>query len=93
MDAHHYFATLARYNVWATRRLVDQRVGELSDEDDRCDCGLSFGSVHGTLNPLLVTGHRLQWLRFAEGISPKARLDRACPELDMVCMLQEEPKR
>lgn len=74
MNPHKYFATLARYNVWATRRLFDA-MGPLSDEDYRRDMGLFFKSMHGTLNHLLVGEHMLWYRRFAEGLSPKLALD------------------
>ena len=70
MDAHHHFATLARYNAWATQRLLDA-VAALDDGDYRRDAGLFFKSIHGTLNHLLVGEHHVWFVRFAEGISPK----------------------
>jgi len=48
-----YFATLARYNAWATRKLFEH-IGALPEADYRRDAGLFFKSVHGTLNHLLV---------------------------------------
>jgi uncharacterized damage-inducible protein DinB len=74
MNPHQHFATLARYNVWATRRLLEA-IAPLSDEDYRRDVGLFFKSIHGTLNHLLVGEHMLWYRRFAEGISPKLALD------------------
>ncbi|MDE1947121.1 MAG: GNAT family N-acetyltransferase [Burkholderiales bacterium] len=65
---------LARYNLWATRRLYEQ-VDDLSEADYRRAAGLFFGSVHGTLNHLLVGEHLLWRVRFAEGHSPKLALD------------------
>lgn len=44
---------MARFNGWANRRL-DASVGELSEEAYRQDVGLFFGSIHRTLNHLLV---------------------------------------
>jgi len=72
MKAH--LLTLARYNLWATRRLFES-VDTLADADYRRDVGLFFGSVHGTLNHLLVGEHRLWFPRFAEGLSPRVQLD------------------
>jgi uncharacterized damage-inducible protein DinB len=69
-----YFSTLARYNVWATRKLFEH-VDALGDDDYRRDAGLFFGSVHGTLNHLLVAEHLLWFPRFADGISNKRALD------------------
>jgi uncharacterized damage-inducible protein DinB len=74
MNPHQHFATLARYNVWATRRLLEA-IEPVSDEDYRRDVGLFFKSIHGTLNHLLVGEHMLWYRRFAEGISPKLALD------------------
>lgn len=70
----HYFITMARYNVWATRRLFTH-VDALSDDEYRRDCGLFFKSVHRTLNHLLVAEHLIWFMRFAEGISPRRTLD------------------
>jgi uncharacterized damage-inducible protein DinB len=69
-----HFLMLARYNVWATRKLC-AHVDALSEADYRRDAGLFFRSVHGTLNHLLVGEHQLWFRRFAEGVSPQLRLD------------------
>jgi uncharacterized damage-inducible protein DinB len=69
-----YFATLARYNLWATRALYEH-VDALSEADYRRDAGLFFKSVHGTLNHLLVGEHLLWWPRFSQGGSPTMALD------------------
>ena len=74
MDAVAHFTQLARYNVWATARVLDA-VRVLPDGDYRRDVGLFFKSIHGTLNHLLVGEHHLWFVRFAEGISPKVALD------------------
>jgi len=66
--------TLARYNLWATRRLCAQ-VDALPEADYRRDVGLFFRSVHGTLNHLLVAEHQLWRARFTEGVTPLVRLD------------------
>jgi uncharacterized damage-inducible protein DinB len=68
-----YFAVLARYHAWATRRLHEQ-VDALSDAEYRRDVGLFFRSVHGTLNHLLVADS-LWYGRFAEGRSMPLALD------------------
>ena len=74
MNPRTHFATLARYNAWATRRLLDG-VAALGEDDYRRDVGLFFRSIHGTLNHLLVAEHWLWLRRFAEGVSPKLALD------------------
>ncbi len=66
--------TMARYNLWATKKLYRQ-LDTLPEEDYRRDLGLYFKSVHGTLNHLLVGEHELWMRRFAEGVSPASRLD------------------
>lgn len=67
------FEMLAGYSEWANRRLYDA-AASLDDADFRADYGAFFGSVHGTLNHLLV-GDRVWMHRFTgEGPSP-ARLD------------------
>ena len=74
MQARPHFTLLARYGLWATRRLFEH-VDLLSDEEYRRDAGLFFKSVHGTLNHLLVAEHGLWQPRFAEGVSPSLKLD------------------
>jgi uncharacterized damage-inducible protein DinB len=70
----------ARYNAWANRRLYDA-AARLSDADYRAERGAFFGSVHGTLNHLLV-GDRI-WMRRFTGEGPAyTRLDEVpCGDL------------
>lgn len=74
MDAHTHFTQLARYNLWATKRLLEA-AAPLGEADYRRDVGLFFKSVHGTLNHLLVGEHLLWRRRFAHGESPSVALD------------------
>ena len=74
MNLLSHFCTLARYNAWATDRLLNA-VAPLDDAVYRQDVGLFFGNIHRTLNHLLVGEHHLWFVRFAEGISPKMALD------------------
>mgnify|MGYP006287609911 FL=1 len=74
MDAPSHFRMLARYNLWATNRLLES-VAPLHDDAYRRDMGLFFRSIHGTLNHLLVGEHLLWFRRFAEGVSPVLKLD------------------
>ena len=69
-----HLQTLARYNLWATKRLYAQ-LAVLPDGDYRRDVGLFFKSIHGTLNHLLVGEHLLWFARFAEGASRVTALD------------------
>ena len=55
---------MARFNRWVNARLYDS-VAKLSDEQYRKDVGLFFGSVHATLNHLLVGD--LIWTRRLRG--------------------------
>ncbi|MDR7152381.1 putative damage-inducible protein DinB [Hydrogenophaga palleronii] len=77
-----HFTQLARYNVWATERLL-QAIEPVSELDYRRDLRLFFKSIHGTLNHLLVGEHMLWQRRFARGESPMLALDmEAEPERD-----------
>lgn len=69
-----YFTELARYHAWATQRLVTEHLALLDDAQWFDNCGLFFGSVHGTVSHLLVTDE-IWWARFANGESPRIALD------------------
>jgi uncharacterized damage-inducible protein DinB len=62
-----HFDQLAQYNRWANRRLYDD-AASLPDEARKRPLGLFFGSVHGTLNHLLVTDQI--WMRRMTGEGP-----------------------
>ncbi len=64
MATQAYFKLLADYNAWANARLYDA-TAELSDADYRKDMGAFFGSLHRTLNHILV-GDRI-WFQRVEG--------------------------
>ena len=70
MNPIAYFSQLARYNVWATARLLDA-VAKLGDDPYRRDVGLFFKSIHGTLNHIIVGEHLIWFPRFAHGESPR----------------------
>jgi len=53
IDSLHDLQIMARYNRWANARLYDC-VAALSDDAYRNDGGAFFGSIHATLNHLLV---------------------------------------
>jgi uncharacterized damage-inducible protein DinB len=74
MDLRTYFTTLARYHLWATRKLFEH-VDALPEADYRHDGGLFFKSVHGTLNHLLVAEQAAWFPRVAEGVSNRVALD------------------
>ena len=75
MNIRDHFALLARYNLWATQRLLMGHVLSLPEADYRRDAGLFFKSVHGTLNHLRVAEQLLWFERFARGVSPKRALN------------------
>ncbi|TXH80844.1 MAG: damage-inducible protein DinB [Rhizobium sp.] len=66
-----HFRMLADYNRWANAELYDA-AAQLSDAELHDDRGAFFGSLHGTLNHLLVTD-RLWMHRFSgTGEAPAA---------------------
>lgn len=68
-----HFEMLAAYNTWVNERLYDA-VSRLPDAEYRRDRGAFFGSLHGTLNHLLL-GDIIWMHRFTgEGAEP-ANLD------------------
>lgn len=68
-----YFAMFAGYNRWANERLY-RAARSLLDADYRADRGAFFGSLHGTLNHLVVTDR--VWMRRFTGTGPvQTRLD------------------
>lgn len=62
-----YFATLARYNAWANRRLY-QACEALSTAEYLHERTSFFGSLHATLNHILVADHI--WIARIEGRTP-----------------------
>ncbi len=60
-----HFKTMAAYNRWANARLYDTCAG-LSDAERKRDRAAFFGSIHNTLNHILV-GDRV-WLGRIEGL-------------------------
>ena len=64
------FEMLAAYNAWVNERLYDASA-RIPDGEYRRDRGAFFGSLHGTLNHLLL-GDRIWMHRFTrEGEEPK----------------------
>ena len=64
---HRHFVMFAQYNAWANRRLY-AAAGRLSNADYRADRRAFFGSVHGTLNHLLLTDRI--WMQRFTGAGP-----------------------
>jgi uncharacterized damage-inducible protein DinB len=74
MEPLENYHALARYNAWFNERLYAACAG-LADEDRRRDLGAFFGSVHRTLNHLILCDHA--WLlRFAPGLDAAIPRDR-----------------
>ena len=67
------WAQYARYNRLANDALC-AACAELSEEEYRRDLGAFFGSIHGTLNHLLL-GDRIWMARFEGGTHPSTDLD------------------
>jgi len=63
-----HFDQLAAYNRWANRRMYDD-AATLSDSVRKQPAGLFFGSLHGTLNHLLVADYI--WMRRFTGEGPQ----------------------
>jgi len=60
MDALENYRTLARYNAWFNARLYAASA-QLTDEERRRELGAFFGSVHRTLNHLILCDHVWLW--------------------------------
>lgn len=73
MQLATYFGELARYHAWATHKLLAD-LAALDDDEWHRDLRLFFGSVHRTVNHLLVTD-TIWYARFAENTSPRIALD------------------
>jgi uncharacterized damage-inducible protein DinB len=70
MSMKAQFEMLAAYNAWVNERLYDA-AAKVGDAEYRADRGAFFGSLHGTLNHLLL-GDRIWMHRFTgEGEEPK----------------------
>jgi uncharacterized damage-inducible protein DinB len=82
----------ARYNEWANRRLYDA-AGKLPDADYRADGGAFFGSLHRTLNHLLVADRI--WMRRFTGEGPVyTKLDHLpCTDLETLRIERESEDR
>src|ERR1700761_9206637 len=63
-----HFDQLAAYNRWANKRLYTD-AASLPDDARKRPAGLFFGSVHGTLNHLLVADYI--WMRRFTGDGPQ----------------------
>ena len=71
LDSH--FRMLGSYNRLANGRLYEA-CSNLRVEERTKDRGAFFGSIHGTLNHILV-GDRIWMTRFEGGVAPSTNLD------------------
>ena len=64
--AKDQIALMARYHAWATVRLLDA-ITPVPEEEYRKPRGLFFGSIHGTLNHLLLADSGIWYPRLTGG--------------------------
>jgi len=84
-----HFSMFAQYNRWANERLYEAAAA-ISDADYRKDRGAFFGSVHGTLNHLVVAD-RIWMRRFTGEGSTHTRLDEiACDDLPALSIARRD---
>lgn len=84
MSLSAHIRRLSHYNAWANRHLLDacRRVAQDAQDAYYLDRGAFFGSLHGTLNHILVVD-RLWLARIADTDAGNVALDAiACPDLD-----------
>ncbi len=83
-----HFRMMARYNAWANARLC-RAAATLPEEDYRRDAGAYFGSLHGTLNHLLVADRI--WLHRLTGTGelPRALNATLCESLPELTAARE----
>jgi uncharacterized damage-inducible protein DinB len=77
MDLITQFGTMAQYNTWMNRSIYDS-CGALSDEERKRDLHAFFGSIHRTLNHLLLTD-RVQMGRFVGADRTRSLDERGHP--------------
>jgi uncharacterized damage-inducible protein DinB len=77
----------ARYNTWMNRRLY-AACGKLDDEERRRDRGAFFGSIHGTLNHLLLAD-RTWMARFTGDVDRFASRDAGGTPIAVRSLRQE----
>jgi len=77
MRVLEHYGVMARYNAWMNAKVYDA-AARLTDEARRRDVGAFFGSIHATLNHLLLTDRA--WLaRFTRDASFLVSLDGTTP--------------
>ncbi|MFW5926109.1 MAG: DinB family protein, partial [Myxococcota bacterium] len=61
MNPTDHYRALARYNTWMNQRIYGLCADRLDDAARKRDEGAFFGSIHGTLNHLLLADRA--WMR------------------------------
>lgn len=74
VSAKKQLVQMARYHAWATERLL-KSVAPIPDASYSRPCGLFFGSIHGTLNHLLLTDSEIWYPRFVGAPTTSLSLD------------------
>lgn len=74
VSAKKQLAQMARYHAWATERLL-MSIAPIPDELYSKPCGLFFGSIHGTLNHLLLADSEIWYPRFMAAPTTSLALD------------------
>lgn len=69
MPTKPIFEMLAAYNEWANARIYTA-ASELRDAEYRADYGAFFGSIHGTLNHMLIGDRIWMYVFTGEGAKP-----------------------
>lgn len=88
-----HFQMMARYNRLANERLY-AACGTLSDQERKRNRGAFFGSIHGTLNHIMV-GDRIWLGRFAGRVMGSSGLDAILYEdfAELIAARAEEDRR
>ena len=74
MKLPNYFQQQAAFHAWATQRLLNEHIAQLTDAEYRRGTGLFFGYIQVTLNHLLVA-ETIWQARFINGKSPVTALN------------------
>jgi uncharacterized damage-inducible protein DinB len=87
-----HFTLMADYNAWANTRLY-RMAARLSDADYRRDAGAYFGSLHGTLNHLLVADRIWMHRLTGSGTQPAALNETLCEDLQQLTAARQAEDR
>ncbi|PTQ89837.1 DinB family protein [Agitococcus lubricus] len=85
MNCQQYAIIMANYNQWMNQRLY-QLVATLTDAQRKQDCGAFFGSIHHTLNHLLLADQA--WLQRFQGQPVTMKSPRDIVHDDFVLLQQ-----